>query len=90
MSSSIILVVLVTFLCILITNSLLFGNNRVFNKYSTTRISNNIYQDKRLDIQDFKPSTTFLSANPTVGDVVVGEVDDIIGTLDNPFISLKV
>ena len=81
---------LVVLVCTLsYTNTLLWVNNRAFHKHST-RIQNSIYVDKRYDIQESTLARTFLAATPSLGEIVVAEVDDIVSSFEDPFISLKV
>ena len=73
-----------------VTNSLLLNNNRVFNKHSTIHgIQNSNSLHKRYGVIDSSLLKTFLAA-PGIGDVVVAEVDDIVSSFEDPFISLKV
>jgi hypothetical protein len=44
----------------------------------------------KIDSRLVSSSTTSLGVKPSVGDTVLAEVDDIVGTLDRPAIALKV
>ena len=68
--------------CFLITNRL---NTKLIN------IKNNLVYDKQSKNYNNKNiNNHILFARPSVGDYVIGEVDDIIGSIDEPAIALKV
>lgn len=64
-----------------IANTLLLGTGRILNKYHSKTLHS---------IYDFKSKSMMLSANPSVGDLVEGEIYKSDDRIDSPLIFLKV
>ena len=63
--------------------------NRLNNKLFSIK-SNQIYDKQSIKYNNQNNNNHILFARPSVGDYVIGEVDDIIGSVDEPAIALKV